>query len=75
MATPGALDTSAFAAYAADERLRGLVGPGGPFEVQEVVLDGIPLRSFVGAPRTIVDAFQIAKEVDLMAVRGLFATP
>lgn len=61
MATPDALDTSAFAAYAADERLRGLVGPGGPFEVQEVVLDGIPLRSFVRAPRTIVDAFQMAK--------------
>jgi long-chain acyl-CoA synthetase len=61
MATPEAMDTAAFAAYAADERLRALVGPGAPFEVREVVLDGIPVRSFVRAPASIVDAFQIAK--------------
>ena len=55
-------DEGVFArAQKSDPRLRGLVGPGGPFEIEHVVIDGIPLRSFVRAPATIVDVFQAAK--------------
>jgi acyl-CoA synthetase (AMP-forming)/AMP-acid ligase II len=43
--------------YADDPRLAPLIGPGGPFEVEEIVLDGVPLRVFVRAPRTILDTF------------------
>jgi acyl-CoA synthetase (AMP-forming)/AMP-acid ligase II len=43
--------------YADDPRLEPLIGPGGPFEVEEVVLDGVPRRVFVRAPRTILDTF------------------
>jgi acyl-CoA synthetase (AMP-forming)/AMP-acid ligase II len=43
--------------YADDARLQPLIGPGGPFEVEAVVVDGIPLRDFVRVPRTIVDIF------------------
>jgi long-chain acyl-CoA synthetase len=43
--------------YRDDPRLCGLIGPGAPFEVESVVLDGVPLRDFVRAPRTIVDVF------------------
>jgi steroid-24-oyl-CoA synthetase len=43
--------------YADDARLPPLIGPGGPFEVEAVMVDGIPLRDFVRAPRTIVDIF------------------
>jgi long-chain acyl-CoA synthetase len=45
--------------YRDDERLQPLIGPGAPFEVEAVVLDGVPLRDFVRAPRTIVDAFHM----------------
>ena len=44
-------------AYFADERLQALIGPGAPFEVAPLVLDGVHLRAFVRAPRTIVDIF------------------
>ena len=47
--------------YHADPRLRRLIGPGGPFEVEDIVVDGVPVRSFVRAPATIVDCFQHAK--------------
>jgi long-chain acyl-CoA synthetase len=45
--------------YADDERLQPLLGPGGPFEVETVVIDRVPLRDFVRAPRTIVDIFDM----------------
>ena len=45
--------------YRDDPRLEPLIGPGGPFEVEAVVLDGVPLRDFVRAPRTIVDLFHM----------------
>ena len=45
--------------YRDDPRLAPLIGPGGPFEVEEVVLDGVPLRVFVRAPRTILDTFDM----------------
>jgi long-chain acyl-CoA synthetase len=47
-------------AYFADERLQPLIGPGAPFEVEPLVLDGVPLRAFVRAPRTIVDIFKMS---------------
>jgi acyl-CoA synthetase (AMP-forming)/AMP-acid ligase II len=47
-------------AYFADERLQPLIGPGAPFEVEPLVLDGVPLRTFVRAPRTIIDVFRIS---------------
>src|SRR4051794_35930342 len=43
--------------YRDDPRLEPLMGPGAPFEVEAVVVDGIALRDFVRAPRTIVDIF------------------
>jgi len=45
--------------YRDDLRLAPLIGPGGPFEVEEIVLDGTPLRDFVRAPRTVVDVFHL----------------
>lgn len=45
--------------YRDDPRLAPLIGPGAPFEVEEVVLDGVPLRVFVRAPRTILDTFDM----------------
>ena len=45
--------------YRDDPLLQPLIGPGGPFEVEAVVLDGVPLRDFVRAPRTIVDVFKM----------------
>jgi long-chain acyl-CoA synthetase len=47
------------AVYRDDPRLQSLIGPGAPFEVEDVVVDGVPLRDFVRAPRTIVDMFQM----------------
>ncbi len=44
--------------YRDDPRLQPLIGPGGPFEVEDIVVDGVPLRSFVGGLRTIVDSFR-----------------
>ena len=45
--------------YKDDPRLQPLIGPGAPFEVEDVVVDDIPLRDFVRAPGTIVDAFHM----------------
>jgi acyl-CoA synthetase (AMP-forming)/AMP-acid ligase II len=47
--------------YRSDPRVRALIDPGGPFELEDVVVDGIPLRSFVRAPRSIIDAFQLGR--------------
>jgi acyl-CoA synthetase (AMP-forming)/AMP-acid ligase II len=46
--------------YFADERLQPLIGPGAPFEVEPLVLEGVPLRAFVRVPRTIVDIFRMS---------------
>ena len=46
--------------YFADERLQPLIGPGAPFEVEALVLEGVSLRAFVHAPRTIVDIFRMS---------------
>src|SRR5262245_59671858 len=43
--------------YRDDPRLAPLIGPGAPFEVEAVVVDGVALRDFVRAPRTINDVF------------------
>jgi acyl-CoA synthetase (AMP-forming)/AMP-acid ligase II len=45
--------------YRDDPRLQPLIGAGGPFEVETVVVDGVPLRDFVRAPRTMVDVFHL----------------
>ena len=50
--------------YRDDPRLAPLIGPGAPFEVHDVVVDGIPLRDFVRAPRTIVDIFRMGAAHD-----------
>ncbi|HEX4016860.1 MAG TPA: class I adenylate-forming enzyme family protein [Frankiaceae bacterium] len=52
---------SGYDVYSADPRLQPLLGPGGPFELEDIVLEGVPLKSFARAPRTIVDMFQGAK--------------
>ncbi|CUU58236.1 long-chain acyl-CoA synthetase [Parafrankia irregularis] len=43
--------------YRDDPRLAPLVGPGGPFEVDDVEIHGVPLRDFVRGPRTVNDIF------------------
>jgi long-chain acyl-CoA synthetase len=48
------------AAYFADERLKALIGPGAPFEVEPLVLDGVSLRTFIRAPRTVIDVFRMS---------------
>jgi long-chain acyl-CoA synthetase len=54
------------AVYRDDPRLQPLIGPGGPFEVEHTVLDGVPLRVFVRAPRTVLDTFAMgAAHADL----------
>lgn len=59
MAARPTLDHAGLApVYRDDPRLAPLIGPGGPFEVENIVLDGIPLRDYVRAPRTIVDVFR-----------------
>jgi long-chain acyl-CoA synthetase len=46
--------------YHGDPRLAHLIGPGGPFEVTDAVVDGVTVRSFARAPGTIVDCFRRA---------------
>ncbi len=58
MAETGPDDGTFRVNYQADPRLRPLLGPGGPFEVADLVLDGVAVRSFVRAPGTLVDCFQ-----------------
>ena len=53
------VDAGVAPVYRDDPILQALIGPGSPFEVEGVVLDGVPLRDFVRAPRTIVDIFQM----------------
>ncbi len=60
----GVDDPGVAAVYAGDPTLRPLIGPGGPFEVEHVVVDGVPLRSFVQGPKTIVDAFRMSQSHD-----------
>jgi long-chain acyl-CoA synthetase len=60
---------SVAAVYRDDPRLQPLIGPSAPFEVHEVVVDGVPLRDFVRAPRTIVDIFRMgATHEDLVNI-------
>lgn len=47
--------------YRDDERLTPLIGPGAPFEVEDVEVEGVPLRDFVRAPRTILDCFEMGR--------------
>ena len=47
--------------YREDPRLQSLIGPGGPFEVETVIVDGVPVRSFVRAPGTIIDCFRASR--------------
>ncbi len=54
-------DAGVAAVYRDDPRLGPLIGPGGPFEVASVEVDGIALRSFVRAPRTIIDCFRAGR--------------
>jgi acyl-CoA synthetase (AMP-forming)/AMP-acid ligase II len=44
--------------YQADPRLERLLGPGGPFETESIAVDGVPVRSFVRSPGTVIDCFQ-----------------
>jgi acyl-CoA synthetase (AMP-forming)/AMP-acid ligase II len=53
------VDAGVAPVYRDDPRMQPLIGPGAPFEVEAVVVDGIPLRDFVRAPRTIVDIFDV----------------
>src|SRR6478609_8216078 len=47
------------AVYRDDPRLEPLIGSGGLFEIEETEREGVPLRVFVRAPRTIVDTFEM----------------
>lgn len=51
--------TAVASVYRDDPRLASLIGPGGPFEVESVVVDGVPLRDFVRAPRSLVDVYRM----------------
>ncbi|HEY9315739.1 class I adenylate-forming enzyme family protein [Williamsia sp.] len=54
-----ATDRRTFASdYAIDARLAGLLGP---FAVEEVLVDGVRIRSFVHIPGSLVDVFAIAQ--------------
>jgi len=48
--------------YRDDPRLQSLIGPGGPFEVETVTVDGVPVRSFIRAPRTVIDCFRASHQ-------------
>jgi long-chain acyl-CoA synthetase len=39
-------------------RLQELTGPGGAYETEVAEIDGVPVRTFVRAPRSIVDFFR-----------------
>jgi len=52
--------------YSADERLQALIGPGAPFETAPFVLNGIPLRAFVRAPRSVLDVFRLSSAHDAL---------
>jgi len=44
-----------------DPRLQPLIGPGAPFEYEEIVLNGVPLRSFMNGPKSLIEVFQMNK--------------
>ena len=50
--------------YLDDPRLKGLVGPGAPYELKRIEVDGVVLRTFKNAPRSIVDVFKTGKAHD-----------
>ena len=43
-----------------------LTRPGAPFEIEHTVIDGVPLRSFVNAPRNLTEAFLMSRAHDEM---------
>ncbi|WP_231373544.1 class I adenylate-forming enzyme family protein [Nocardia sp. 348MFTsu5.1] len=47
--------------YATDPRLAGMFGPDGPFAVEEVLIDGVRVRSFVSIPGSLVDVFAMSQ--------------
>ncbi|MEE3849635.1 class I adenylate-forming enzyme family protein [Gordonia sp. LSe1-13] len=61
---PVAEQTTFVGGHEDDERLAVLVGPEGAFEIEHIEIDGVPVRSFVRAPRTLVDLFGIAAAHD-----------
>lgn len=66
ISAPGGIVTSSFES---DPRLAHLVGPGAPFEVETRLIDGVPVRSFVRGPTTLVDVFRMgAARSDLVHV-------
>ena len=61
--------TGMSAVFRDDPRLQPLIGPGAPFEVEDIVLDDVPLRDFVRAPQTVLDTFRMgAAHADLVHV-------
>ena len=48
--------------YLDDPRLKGLVGPGAPYELEHIEVDGVALRTFKNAPRSMVDVFKTGKD-------------
>jgi len=54
-----ATDAGVAPVYRDDDRLQPLIGPGAPFEVASVIVDGTALRDFVRAPRTMVDVWRL----------------
>jgi len=59
MIGPGSPHRRLAPVYRDDPRLQPLIGPGGPFEVEPVVVDGVELLDFVRAPRTVVEVFRM----------------
>lgn len=59
-AAPAETDPRPVDVYFSDERLQPLIGPGAPFEVEPLVLNGVLLRTFIRAPQSIVDAFRMS---------------
>lgn len=62
----GAIPRSVAAVYRDDPRLKALIGPGAPFEVEDVIVDGVELRDFVRSPRTILDAFEMGRAHEVL---------
>ncbi len=69
MSTDSPRGTRPAAIYRDDPRLEPLIGPGAMFEVEPVVIDGVPLRDFVRAPKTVLDVFDMGtNHADLVHV-------
>src|SRR5215471_8606020 len=47
--------------YLSDSRLQPLLGPGGPFEIAPISVDGVQVRSFVRAPTSIIEIFKMSR--------------